>query len=145
MQDNTERQLSCNNGGNDNNRARHCEMREQNYATVGRLNVDEVHNDAVSVKGALRGDVLVRSRVESYAETQSTAAMIGSQVPIDGSGGQVRGQWAAAYGEYVVECELRNLRAADHRPDAESERQGRLDLPACAARCDSRSTTARCG
>jgi hypothetical protein len=90
MQDNTEKQLSCNNGGNDNNRARHCEMREQNYPTIGRLDVAEVRNGAISVKGALRGDVLVRARVESYGDTESAAAMIGSQVSIDGSGGQVR-------------------------------------------------------
>jgi len=90
MQDNTEKQLSCNNGGNDNDRARHCDMREQNYPAIGRLNVDEVRNGSISVKGALRGDVLVRARVESYGETQPAAAMIASQVSIDGSGGQVR-------------------------------------------------------
>ena len=68
LQDNTERQLTCENGGHDGDNVRHCEIREQTYPSIGRLNVDEVRNGAVSVKGALRGDVLVRARVETQRE-----------------------------------------------------------------------------
>jgi DUF4097 and DUF4098 domain-containing protein YvlB len=89
LQDNTERQLSCDNGGHDSETVRHCEIREQSYASIGRLNVDSGRNGAVSVKGALRGDVLVRTRIDTQASSEASAAIMASQVSIDGSGGQV--------------------------------------------------------
>jgi DUF4097 and DUF4098 domain-containing protein YvlB len=89
LQDNTERQLTCDNGGHDGDTVRHCEIREQSYPSIGRLNVDEVRNGAISVKGALRGDVLVRARIETHANSQASAAIMASEVSIDGSGGQV--------------------------------------------------------
>ncbi len=90
MQNNTEKHLTCENGGYDSDRARHCEIREQTVPAIGRLTVDANRNGGISIKGALRGDVLVRARVESQADTQSAAAALASQVSIDGSGGQVR-------------------------------------------------------
>jgi DUF4097 and DUF4098 domain-containing protein YvlB len=65
-------------------------MREQSYASFGHLNLDSGRNGAVSIKGAMRSDVLVRARVEARANTEASAAIIASQVSIDGSGGQVR-------------------------------------------------------
>lgn len=44
----------------------------------------------MTVKGWLRGEVLVRTRVEASGETEAAAAIIASRVSIDGSGGQVR-------------------------------------------------------
>jgi DUF4097 and DUF4098 domain-containing protein YvlB len=110
LQDNTERQLTCDNGGNDGETVRHCEIREQSYASIGRLNVDEVRNGAVTLKGALRGDVLVRARVEARATSEGSAAIMASQVSIDGSGGQVRANgpqtgensnWSVSYEIFV--------------------------------------------
>jgi hypothetical protein len=110
LQDNTERQLTCDNSGRDSDTARHCEIREQSYPSIGRLNLDEGRNGAVSVKGALRGDVLVRARVETQANSQASAAMMASQVSIDGSGGQVRAHgpqtgenssWSVSYEIFV--------------------------------------------
>jgi hypothetical protein len=89
LQDNTERQLSCDNGGHDSETVRHCEIREQSYASIGRLSVDSGRNGAVSVKGALRGDVLVRARIDTQALSEASAAIMASQVSIDGTGGQV--------------------------------------------------------
>ena len=90
LQDNTEKHLSCENGGYDSDRARHCEMREQSLPAVGKLGVDAGKNGGASVKGWLRGDVLVRTRVEASADTQAAAESLASRVLIDGSGGQVR-------------------------------------------------------
>ena len=91
LQDNTERQLTCdNNSSQDSGTVRHCEMREQTYPAIGRLNIDEVRNGAVSVKGALRGDVLVRARIETQGDSAASAAIMASQVSLDGSGGQVK-------------------------------------------------------
>ena len=68
MRDNTEKQLTCANGGRDSDRARHCEIREQSLASIGRLNIDAGQNGGVSVKGWLRPDVLVRARVEASGD-----------------------------------------------------------------------------
>jgi hypothetical protein len=90
MQNNSEKQLTCSNAGYDRDRARHCEIREQSLASIGRLNIDAGLNGGATVKGWLRGDVLIRARVEASGETEGAAAIMASRVMIDGSGGQVR-------------------------------------------------------
>ena len=90
MRDNTEKQMTCQNGGYDSDHARHCDIREQSVASIGRLNIDAGRNGGATVKGWLRGDVLVRSRVEASGDTEAAASMMASQVMIDTSGGQVR-------------------------------------------------------
>jgi hypothetical protein len=90
LQNNSEKQMTCSNAGYDGDRARHCEIREQSLPSIGRLSIDAGPNGGVTVKGWLRGDVLVRARVEASGETEGAAANMASQVMIDGSGGQVR-------------------------------------------------------
>ena len=92
LQDNSEKQMTCANGGNDSERARHCEIREQTVASIGRLSVDAARNGGATVKGWLRHDVLVRARVEARGETEGAARNMASRVSIDSSGGQV---WAS--------------------------------------------------
>ncbi len=120
LQDNSEKQLSCSNGGNDNDRARHCEMREQSVAAIGRLNVDASQNGGVSIKGWTRGDVLVRARVEASGDTEGAAAIMASRVSIDGSGGQVRATgpqmennawWTVSYEIFVPQASDLTLKA----------------------------------
>lgn len=110
LQNNSEKQLTCENSGYDSDRPRHCEIREQNVASIGRLTVDANRNGGISIKGAIRGDVLVRARIESQADTASAAAALASQVTIDGSGGQVRANgpetlnnawWSVSYEIFV--------------------------------------------
>jgi hypothetical protein len=90
LQDNSEKQMTCENGGYDSDRARHCEIREQTAPAVGRLSVDAGRNGGVTVKGWLRGEMLVRARVEASGDTQAAAAAMASQISIDTSGGRVR-------------------------------------------------------
>ncbi len=90
LQDNTEKQLTCQNGGDDNDRVRHCEIREQTVPGIGRLNVDAGRNGGATVKGWLRSEVLVRARLETAADTDAAAAAMAKQVSIDSAGGQVR-------------------------------------------------------
>ena len=90
MQDNSEKQLTCANGGYDGDRVRHCEMREQSLPSIGRLTIDAGQNGGATVKGWLRSDVLVRARIEASGDSEAAAAMMASRVLIDGSGGQVR-------------------------------------------------------
>lgn len=110
MQNNSEKQLSCSNGGYESDRVRHCEMREQTLPSIGRVSVDAGHNGGVTVKGWLRSDVLVRARVESSADTEAAAAGMAARVMIDGSGGQVHAtgpesmndsSWSVSYEVFV--------------------------------------------
>ena len=89
MQDNQEKQMRCDNrlGGD---RAHFCEIREQTIPTTGHLNIDGAENGGVSVKGWLRNDVLVRSKVEAWADSESAAQVLSRQVRVDTSGGQIR-------------------------------------------------------
>lgn len=88
MHDNREKQMTCeNNGGGD--RARHCEIREQTFAGPGKLAVDGGVNGGATIKGWLRNDVLVRSKVETWADTQSEANLLASQIRVDAGAGQV--------------------------------------------------------
>jgi hypothetical protein len=90
LQDNTEKQMTCQNGGSDGDTARHCEIREQTLPAAGSLNIDAGQNGGVSVKGWLQSQILVRARVETSGDTAAAAASMASQVTIDSSGGQVR-------------------------------------------------------
>jgi hypothetical protein len=90
MHDNSEKQLTCANAGYDGDRPRHCEIREQSLTSIGRLSIDAAQNGGATVKGWLRGDVLVRSRIETSGETEAAAGIVASRIMIDGSGGQVR-------------------------------------------------------
>jgi DUF4097 and DUF4098 domain-containing protein YvlB len=90
LRDNSEKQMSCQNGSYDSEGVRHCEVREQTVPAIGRLNVDAHRNGGVTVKGWLRNEVLVRARVEASAENEGAAANLASRVSVDSSGGQVR-------------------------------------------------------
>src|SRR5262252_6079987 len=89
MQNNIEKQMTCDQRRDDGDRARHCDIREQTLPSIGRLSV-EGHNGGATIKGWLRSAVLVRARVYSAAETQGAADLLASRVSIDAGGGQVR-------------------------------------------------------
>ena len=90
LRDNSEKQMTCQNGRYDSDGVRHCEMREQTVPAIGRLSVDANRNGGVTVKGWLRNEVLVRARVEASAPNEGAAVNLASRVFIDSSGGQVR-------------------------------------------------------
>ncbi len=110
LQDNSERQLTCENGGHNGDQARHCEVREQSVPATGRLSVDSGPNGGATVKGWLRGDILVRARVESWGDSEGAAANMASQVWLDTSGGQLKAvgpqsannsSWSVSYEIFV--------------------------------------------
>ena len=120
LQDNTEKHLSCSNGGYDSDRARHCEMREQTVPSIGRLAVDANTNGGATVKGWLRSEVLVRARVETYADTEAAATAMSSQIALDTSGGQVHANgpqsvndsgWSVSYEIFVPQNSDLTLKA----------------------------------
>jgi len=119
LRDNSEKQMTCQNGGYDTDHARHCEIREQSLPSIGRLSVDAGRNGGTSIKGWLRSDVLVRARVEASADTEAAASMLASQVSIDGSGGEVRAMgpesannssWSVSYEIFVPQVTDLNLK-----------------------------------
>ena len=109
MQDNRDKKMTCDSrdrGG----QARHCDLREQSVASAGRLDIDAGQNGGATVKGWLRNDVLVRARIDAWAETDSEASLIAGQVHIDVAAGQIRASgpssqgrtgWAVSYEIFV--------------------------------------------
>ncbi len=81
-------QMKCD-GGSGGNRSRFCEIREQTIAYPGQLNVDGKQNGGITVRGWSRQDVLVRSKVETYAESDTDAKAMASQVRVNASAGKI--------------------------------------------------------
>jgi DUF4097 and DUF4098 domain-containing protein YvlB len=91
LRDNRDRSLSCNGDTNFNNRrARTCEVTEATLGPSGMLDVEPGRNGGVTVKGWSQNSVVVRARVEAWAESDSEARSIASQIRVDASGGRVR-------------------------------------------------------
>ncbi len=120
MQNNTDKQLSCNNSGNDGDRSRYCEIKEQSPASIGRLAIDAGRNGGVTVKGWLRGDTLVRARIEAEGENDSAARSLVSQVNLDTAGGQVHAtgpetphnsSWSVSFEIFVPQSTDLNVKA----------------------------------
>ena len=64
----------------------HCEVREQTVAAGGTITVDAGQNGGISVKGADRNDVLVRSRIQTAARSQGEADELAKQIGIETAG-----------------------------------------------------------
>jgi hypothetical protein len=88
MRDNRDPQFNCNNG--DRDRARSCEIRETTLGPSASLQVDPSHNGAITVKGWALNSILVRARVEAWAENDVEARALASQVVVEATGGQIR-------------------------------------------------------
>jgi DUF4097 and DUF4098 domain-containing protein YvlB len=89
MRDNQNKEMTCDKSSS-GSQARYCEIREQSAAAVGVLNVDAGRNGGATVKGWSRNEVLVRTRVEGWADSEANARVVGSQVYVDASGGRVQ-------------------------------------------------------
>ena len=62
-----EKELTCQNGSQDGRNARHCEMREQSVAAIGKMAVQS-DNGSITVKGWTQSGVLVRARIGAGGE-----------------------------------------------------------------------------
>ena len=123
LQHNFEKQLTCRNGFHDGQRARHCEIREQAVASIGRLAL-ESDNGSVMVKGWLQSGVLVRARIDASGENEGAAALLASKVWLDTSGGRIRANgpdrgddssWSVSYEIFVPQTgdlDLKSLNGA---------------------------------
>ena len=137
MRDNREKTLTCENGSR-GDRARFCEMREQTVAAVGRLAVDPGRNGGVAIKGWLSNQVLVRSRVEAWADTDSGAKLLVSGVRVDANTGPVSASgpdsqgdsgWAVSYEIFVPQSTDLDLKSYNGGISI-SDVRGRLEFTA---------------
>jgi hypothetical protein len=110
MRDNQTKELSCDQSRSNGGQPHSCDLREQTIPTAGHLTVDGGKNGGVIVKGWLRNDVLVRSRVEAWADTDAEAQIIVRQITVTASAGQVSALgpnsvdhqgWAVSYEIFV--------------------------------------------
>lgn len=105
FQKNTERNLRCEDRG-DSTQFHACVVREQTIPFSGSLHVNSGENGGVAVKGWNRPDVLVRSKIETWADSASDGQGILSAVQIHASSGEIsasgpqnRGEagWSVSY------------------------------------------------
>jgi DUF4097 and DUF4098 domain-containing protein YvlB len=81
----------CGDGWNDR-RASHCEVREATLPGTNPLDVDAGENGGIRIRAWDRGDVLVRSKVAAYADTDANARRLVAGVRVDTMGGRVRAE-----------------------------------------------------
>lgn len=103
-------ELKCENRNDYGRQKRFCKVSEQSMAAPGRLSVDAGRNGGVTVHGWNENRMLIRAKVEAWAETESEASLIGGQIQIGASGAQVKASgpdskndtgWAVSYEIFV--------------------------------------------
>jgi DUF4097 and DUF4098 domain-containing protein YvlB len=102
--------MTCDGNNYDRERQRSCEIREQTIPAVGRLTVDPDKNGGITVKGWLRNDVSIRSRVETWARSVGEASALAGLVHVDAAAGQIKASgpdsqrdasWSVSYEIFV--------------------------------------------
>lgn len=104
-----DRQMSCEDGWRNGDRANSCAMREQSLVATGSLAVDGKKNGGVSVKGWDQGGVLIRAKVQAWANTKEEADAIvgqvrlvtGANVHAEGPETGDRNGWSVSYEVFV--------------------------------------------
>jgi hypothetical protein len=110
FRDNQEKSMQCEDQTGNSNQPRFCEMREKTVPASGSLRIDAGTNGGVTVKGWNRSDVLVRSKVETWAPTMDEARSLTSSVAVHAAPGEVRADgpqtadhrgWSVSYEIFV--------------------------------------------
>jgi DUF4097 and DUF4098 domain-containing protein YvlB len=117
MRDNQKKDLDCSNRNSRRNGSGVCDVREM-AGVPGRISVDAGRNGGVAVKGWSRGEVLVRAKVEAWADTEQEAQSIASQVRVIANSGRVMAEGPNLSGRnqsWAVSFEL----FVPHRTDLE--------------------------
>src|SRR5215831_18293943 len=89
LRDNQDRQLNCNDSSGDRRRAHVCDVRETTLGPSGRLEILPGQNGGVTVKGWSQNSILVRSRVEGWADRDTDARDVASQIRLEITGGRI--------------------------------------------------------
>jgi len=86
-----EKTMSCDeDGSRSSERGHYCEIREVTVAAGGRLDVDGGVNGGISIKGANRSDILVRSKVQAYQDDEADSRRVASEIRVETGSGRVR-------------------------------------------------------
>jgi DUF4097 and DUF4098 domain-containing protein YvlB len=77
-----------------------CVIREQTIpAPGGTITVDGKKNGGVTVKGWDRGEIFVRSKIQTWAETDAEAQGLAGLIHVETGGGQIRAEGPSMSGE----------------------------------------------
>lgn len=102
--------LSCRDNWYSDRLVGHCDIREQQLASSGSINVDGRQNGGIAIRGWDKGEVLIRARVQSAATSQAEADELAKQVRIETSGAKIYAagperrkdlQWDVSYEIFV--------------------------------------------
>ena len=110
--------MTCGEDGSRWDRGHYCEIREATVPPTGRLDVDGGTNGGISVKGADRSDILVRSKVQAYRDDEADSRRVAAEVHVETAGGRIRASgpsmehhgWSVSYEIFVpvkTDLELR--------------------------------------
>jgi DUF4097 and DUF4098 domain-containing protein YvlB len=129
----------CRDRGDDEDRVRHCEVRDVNLPRVsGRLGVDGRLNGGIAVRGWDRNQILVRAKIQTWAETAAEATRLASAIRIRTDEGRIsaeeseggrRSGWSVSYDVYVPRRSDLDLRTHNGGIVVEGV-QGRIDVEA---------------
>lgn len=108
---NPEPRLNCDDRSHHDRLVSHCEMKEQTLgAPGGIMQIDPGTNGGVTVRGWDRGDVLLRARVETFAESDSEARGMVPHIRFHSGAGMIRAEgpemdnnhnWSVSYEVFV--------------------------------------------
>jgi len=111
--------LNCNDRG-DRGRPQNCLIKDLTVpATGGAVSVDGKKNGGVSVKGWDRGEVFVRAKIQTWADTESEAQALTGQISIETGGGRIQAEgpstsgdsgWAVSFEVFVPHSSNLNLK-----------------------------------
>jgi len=88
LRNNRDKELTCNNSYQ--NRSRACDLQETTVGPAGMLDISPGRNGGITVKGWDQNSVLVRARLEAWAESDAEASALLSQVRVESGGGRIR-------------------------------------------------------
>jgi DUF4097 and DUF4098 domain-containing protein YvlB len=101
----------CQNGrwGRDRDRDQYCAVREQTLSPRTQLRVDGRSNGGIDIIGSDRSDILVISKIQAHANSQSDAKSIADQIRVetgdeikaDGPSTRWRSSWSVSYEIHV--------------------------------------------
>jgi hypothetical protein len=85
-----DKKMTCDEDSRGTERGHYCEIREVTMPASGRLDVDGGVNGGISIKGANRSDILVRSKVQAYEDDLADSRRIAGEVRVEVAGARVR-------------------------------------------------------
>ncbi|MFL5577959.1 MAG: DUF4097 family beta strand repeat-containing protein [Gemmatimonadaceae bacterium] len=126
---------NCRDNGDDD-RVRHCEVRDTRLRATGAFDLDSGPNGGVSIIGWEGDSVLLRAFVQAQANGETEAREIASQVRVSSDGGRVRASgpssrrgrsWSVSY-ELFVPRRADVTASSENGPVSARGVSGRLDL-----------------